>query len=72
MSAVAFTVPSLPRTPPAGGYPVTPVLSIACCVRLMAGLELSNWTRLGGWLVVGLVIYFPYGRRRSRLAHARG
>jgi APA family basic amino acid/polyamine antiporter len=26
------------------------------------------WLRFGGWLVIGLVIYFAYGVRKSRLA----
>jgi APA family basic amino acid/polyamine antiporter len=49
------------------GYPVTPVLSIAACVWLMAGLPAANWLRLVVWLALGLVVYFAYGRRRSRL-----
>ncbi len=34
----------------------------------MYGLGWENWARLFGWLLVGLVIYFSYGRRRSHLA----
>jgi len=50
------------------GYPVTPVLSILSCAWLMAGLEPSNWLRFAAWLLAGGVIYFFYGRHRSRLA----
>jgi APA family basic amino acid/polyamine antiporter len=50
------------------GYPVTPILSIAACIWLMAGLPWTNWVRFAVWLAVGMVIYWFYGRRRSRLA----
>jgi basic amino acid/polyamine antiporter, APA family len=36
----------------------------------MFGLPADSWLRLLGWLVVGLVIYFGYGRWHSRLAAA--
>jgi APA family basic amino acid/polyamine antiporter len=48
--------------------PVTPVLGIVCCLILMFSLPAENWLRLGVWLVVGLTIYFSYGRKHSRLA----
>jgi APA family basic amino acid/polyamine antiporter len=47
--------------------PTVPLLGIFCCVGLMAGLPLDTWIRLGVWLVIGLVIYFSYGRYHSRL-----
>jgi APA family basic amino acid/polyamine antiporter len=50
------------------GYPVTPALAAASCLALMAGLPSTNWWRFAIWLAVGLVIYFAYGARRSRLA----
>ncbi len=50
------------------GYPVTPLLSAGACIWLMFGLERSNWTRLGVWLLVGLLVYFGYGMRNSVLA----
>jgi APA family basic amino acid/polyamine antiporter len=53
------------------GYPVTPVLSIACCLLLIGGLGWVNWLRFGGWLLVGGVIYALYGRHHSRLARSR-
>jgi APA family basic amino acid/polyamine antiporter len=34
----------------------------------MAGLPAVTWMRFGIWLLAGLVIYFLYGARRSRLA----
>jgi len=46
---------------------IVPVLGILCCLLLMFSLPAENWVRLGVWLVVGLVIYFFYGRKHSRL-----
>ena len=66
--ALRTSQPGLPRPFRCPGYPVTPLLSIACCVWLMAGLPASNWIRFAVWLLVGGVIYFGYGRRHSRLA----
>ena len=37
-------------------------------VFLMFGLPLDTWIRLAVWLVIGLAIYFAYGRKHSRLA----
>src|SRR6266700_4109126 len=48
--------------------PITPVLGLLCCLILMFSLPAENWLRLAVWLVVGLTIYFTYGRRHSRLA----
>jgi APA family basic amino acid/polyamine antiporter len=47
--------------------PFTPVLSILCCLGLMLGLPLETWIRFVVWLVIGLVIYFGYSRKRSPL-----
>jgi len=38
-------------------------------VGLMLGLPLDTWIRFAVWLAIGLVIYFTYGAKRSRLAH---
>jgi len=51
--------------------PVVPVLGIAMCLFLMAGLPRVTWERFVLWLLAGLVIYFSYGRRHSRLAPSR-
>ncbi|WP_343531500.1 amino acid permease [Pedobacter sp.] len=45
-----------------------PVLGLISCLYMMCELELSNWIGFGIWLVVGLVIYFFYGYKNSKLA----
>jgi len=47
-------------------WPVS-VLSAAGCVFIMYGLPRSAWERFGVWLAIGLVLYFAYGFRHSRL-----
>ena len=47
--------------------PLVPILGILMCLLLMFSLPWENWLRLGVWLVIGLAIYFGYGRRRSLL-----
>jgi APA family basic amino acid/polyamine antiporter len=48
--------------------PYTPILGILMCLVLMGGLPWLTWIRFILWLAAGLVLYFIYGMRRSRLA----
>src|ERR1700733_3118365 len=57
------TQPDRPRSFRTPLVPLVPILSIACCVLLMAGLPLLTWIRFFVWLVIGLAIYFLFGRR---------
>jgi APA family basic amino acid/polyamine antiporter len=52
--------------------PLVPILGILSCLLLMFTLPPENWMRLGVWLLIGLVIYFAYGRRRSVMARHLG
>ena len=45
--------------------PVVPILGILTCLLLMFSLPVGNWWRLFGWLALGFVIYFAYGRKHS-------
>jgi len=47
-------------------YVVAP-LGIVVNLTMMLFLPWETWLRLAGWLVVGLVIYFAYGRRHSKI-----
>ncbi len=52
------------RTP---AVPWVPLLGIAFSVLLMVFLPWETWLRLIVWLVIGLVVYFVYGRQHSVL-----
>jgi basic amino acid/polyamine antiporter, APA family len=47
--------------------PLVPLLGIASCIYLMAGLPWVTWVRFGIWLLIGLVLYFLYSYKHSRL-----
>ncbi len=51
------------------GPVLLPSLGLVSCVYLIFFLPPSSWWRFFGWLMVGLVIYFLYGYRHSRLRH---
>ena len=48
---------------------VLPVLGAISCVGLAIYLPPSSWSRFFLWLLAGLVVYFAYGYRHSRLRH---
>jgi basic amino acid/polyamine antiporter, APA family len=47
-----------------------PVLGIVCCLYMMAQIELENWIGFTIWLLIGLIIYFGYSYRNSKLNSA--
>ncbi|MFI6645252.1 amino acid permease [Streptomyces sp. NPDC050504] len=61
------TRPDLPRSFRAPWVPVLPIASVACSVWLMLNLSVETWLRFGAWMLLGVVIYFAYGRRHSRV-----
>ncbi|MFL5773607.1 MAG: amino acid permease [Flavisolibacter sp.] len=48
-------------------FSLIPVLGLLSCFYLMAQESHTNWYRFLIWLVIGLVIYFTYGYRNSKL-----
>lgn len=49
-------------------YSLIPVLGLLSCFYLMAQESHTNWFRFLIWLVIGLVIYFFYGYKNSKLS----
>jgi len=54
----------------APGGPLAPILTIFTCLLLMAGLPIMNWIRFFVWMILGLVLYYFYGRKHSTLRAA--
>jgi len=47
--------------------PLVPIVGAICCAYLMSRLPWLTWGRFFSWLIIGLVIYFAYGRWHSRV-----
>jgi APA family basic amino acid/polyamine antiporter len=61
------TDPQIERPFRAPLYPWVPLAGMAACGYLMYGLPIDTWARLIVWMALGLLIYFAYGRRHSRV-----
>jgi APA family basic amino acid/polyamine antiporter len=64
--------PEIPRGFKTPAVPVVSTLGIIVCGSMIYGLGWTNWLRLIVWLVIGLVIFFGYGRSHSLLARGQG
>jgi APA family basic amino acid/polyamine antiporter len=65
------TNPQLPRPFRTPLVPYVPLAGMGMNFWLMYSLGWENWVRLVVWLVIGLGIYFFYGRKRSTMALQR-
>jgi APA family basic amino acid/polyamine antiporter len=59
--------PEIPRPFKVPGVPYIPLLGIAVCVFLMIGLPGESWIRLFIWMLIGIIFYFGYSRKNSKL-----
>jgi APA family basic amino acid/polyamine antiporter len=66
------TRPDLERAFRTPAVPLIPILSVLASVYLMLNLTTTTWLRFLVWMAVGLVVYFLYGARHSRLAADKG
>ena len=49
-------------------YSLIPLMGVTTCLYLLTGMTKSNWAWFLSWLVIGLIIYFIYGYKKSKLA----
>ena len=49
-------------------YSLIPLMGVITCMYLLTGMSKSNWVWFIGWLVLGIIIYFLYGYKKSKLA----
>jgi APA family basic amino acid/polyamine antiporter len=62
-----YTDPHHPRGFVVPFFPIVPLLGIAVCLTMMLSLDSGAWLRLGIWISIGLIIYFSYGYRKSKV-----
>ncbi|MEZ5054543.1 MAG: amino acid permease C-terminal domain-containing protein [Chitinophagales bacterium] len=48
-------------------WSLIPVLGFLSCSYLVSTLGYTNWLRFLAWMVLGLIIYFVYGIKKSKL-----
>jgi APA family basic amino acid/polyamine antiporter len=67
VSVIVFrrTKPNAPRTFRLPFMPVVPAFGVLASLFLISQLHWETWLRFVVWLVIGLAIYFGYGRRHS-------
>ncbi|QJY42317.1 amino acid permease [Lactiplantibacillus plantarum] len=51
-------------------YPVLPIISGLLCLFMMTQLSMETWLASLVWFLLGLIIYFGYGIRHSRMNKA--
>ena len=76
---LAFTVVSIgviflrkTKNIPSGGFkvpffPFVPIISFILCIILMTQLSALTWIACSIWMMIGLIIYFIYGKKHSVL-----
>jgi APA family basic amino acid/polyamine antiporter len=62
-----YTNPSQPRPFRTPWVPLVPILGVITNGYMMAKLGMWNWIRLIAWLAIGLVVYFTYSQKHSRV-----
>ncbi len=64
------TQPELPRPFKVPFSPVVPILAALTSLYLMYGLPWDTWARLIVWMAIGVVVYFVYSAKNSKLRDA--
>jgi APA family basic amino acid/polyamine antiporter len=59
--------PSAPRAFKTPLVPFVPIMGMLVCLAQMVSLPLATWIRLLGWMAIGFMIYFSYGRKHSKV-----
>ncbi len=64
--------PHVPRPFKVPLVPLIPILGVLVCIAMMASLPLESWERLAAWMLLGVAIYWFYGRKYSKLRNSGG
>jgi APA family basic amino acid/polyamine antiporter len=65
-----YSRPNIPRPFRTPLVPVVPILGVLICGYMMFSLPSDTWIRLIVWMVLGLLIYFIYGKSHSRVGNS--
>lgn len=60
-------MPDAPRAFRTPLVPFVPIAGVVVCGYLMYALPLESWIRLIIWMAIGVLLYFTYGKRNSKL-----
>ena len=50
---------------------IIPLMGVSTCMFLLTGMTLDNWKWFGLWFLLGLVLYFSYGYKHSKLKNVQ-
>jgi amino acid transporter len=63
LSAIALSVVTFMKK-----YSLVPLMGLITCMYLLTGMTKSNWAWFLAWLAIGIIFYFLYGYKKSKLA----
>ena len=64
LSAIALAIFSFIKK-----YSLIPLMGLITCLYLLTGMTKANWLWFLAWLAIGLIVYFAYGFKKSKLAN---
>jgi APA family basic amino acid/polyamine antiporter len=67
VAVLRYTQPETARPFKTPFVPLVPILGAGVCIVQMVALPRDTWMRLVGWMALGLVVYFAYSIRNSKL-----
>jgi len=62
-------MPDAPRSFKTPFVPFVPIAGVIVCLYLMYSLPMESWIRLVIWMALGVVLYFAYGKKNSKLGN---
>jgi basic amino acid/polyamine antiporter, APA family len=65
-----YTRPDLPRPFRVKGVWFVSVMGVIFCTVMAVTLDKLTWVRLVAWTIIGVIVYFAYGYKRSHLRNA--
>ena len=59
--------PDAPRPFRTPWVPFVPIMGIIISLLMMVSLNGATWVRLFVWLIIGMIVYFTYGKKHSKV-----